>query len=159
MVLSVYFWSPSCALHKSNIRKPTVSIPASRYTAVFHKCRLFMYVPYLVLVIHGNNFSKHSTVTFSHCAECTGTVFWEIGLRMVQWTETCCQVFNTDCQYMLCYWLINYCIVNRTGWLLSKRGNICDIIMQIAGLLLMTFKPYHAITSVQNTVVIWTPDG
>jgi len=40
------------------------------------------------------------------------------------------------------------------GWLLSKHGNIHDIIIQIAGLLLMTFKPYHAITSIQNIVVI-----
>jgi hypothetical protein len=38
-------------------------------------------------------------------AECTSTVFWESGLRMVQWTETCRQVFNIDYQYMLCYWL------------------------------------------------------
>ena len=40
------------------------------------------------------------------------------------------------------------------GWLLLKHGNIHDIIMQIAGILLMTFKPYHAITSLQNIVVI-----
>jgi len=40
------------------------------------------------------------------------------------------------------------------GWLLLKHGNIHDIVMQIAGILLMTFKPYHAITSLQNIVVI-----
>jgi len=36
------------------MRTPIVGIPASWYTAVFHKYRLFMYVPYLMLVIHGN---------------------------------------------------------------------------------------------------------
>jgi len=54
-------------------------------------------------------FSKHSkTDTFSECALAEGisTVFWEIGLRTVQWTEIG-QVFNIDYQYtcMLCYWL------------------------------------------------------
>jgi len=29
---------------------------------------------------------------------------------MVQWTETCRQVFNIDYKYTLCYWQINYCI-------------------------------------------------
>jgi hypothetical protein len=83
MVLLVYIWSPSYAVHKSNMRTPIVGIPAFWYTAVFHKWRLFMYVPHLMLVMH---------------------------------------------------------------------GNIHDIIMQITGLL--TFKPYHAITSLQNVVVI-----
>ena len=45
-------------------------------------------------------------------AQCTSTVFWETGLRMVQWAETCRQVFNIGYQYMLCYWpnkLLSYC--------------------------------------------------
>jgi len=36
-----------------------------------------------------------------------------LGMMMVQWTETCCRVFNIDYQYMLCFWLnklLYYCL-------------------------------------------------
>ena len=100
------------------------------------------------------NFSKHSTGTFTSALNVPIWCFEKLASRwfsepkhvakfMILITNICC----------VTEW-INYCIVNTIGWLLSKHGNIHDIIMQIAGLLLMTSKPYHAITSLQNIVVI-----
>jgi len=34
-----------------------------------------------------------------------------IGLKIVQWTETCLQVYGIDYYYMLCFDWINYSIV------------------------------------------------
>jgi len=34
-----------------------------------------------------------------------------IGLKIVQWTETCPQVYSVDYWNMLCFDWINYCIV------------------------------------------------
>jgi hypothetical protein len=44
------------------------------------------------------------------------------GLMMVQWTETCRRIFNTDCQYMLCYWLNKLLYYCKTQWHDSYQG-------------------------------------
>jgi hypothetical protein len=69
-------------------------------------------------------FQTHSTL-----AECTSTVFREFGLRAVQWTETCGQVFNIDYQYKLCYWLnslLYYC--EHSGMAQTKKNHFQSII-------------------------------